>query len=122
MIINGGEFLFFNWDSNSFKLDIENFDIFYLKGLEEFRKNNVDICKQNLEYIINLYRGDLANGFGGLWIESFRGEYFQKYKNAVELLLKIYKQEKNKDDSTKLINKLGTIYPDYKNCISLAIN
>lgn len=43
LIINGGEFLEFNWDSKSFKLDIENFDMFYLKGMEAFEENNVDV-------------------------------------------------------------------------------
>jgi len=77
------------------------------------------MSKQNLEYIINLYRGDLALGFGGLWIESFRGEYFQKYKNTVEMLLTIYNKGNNNGDSITLIKKVRSIYPDCKDWISI---
>lgn len=122
LIFNGGEYLTFNWNSNAYKIDILSFDKYYFQGMNEFQSQNFNKCKLNLEYIINLYRGDLSEGFGGLWIEPARGEYFQKYKEAVESLLFIYKKEKNKNDALILIEKVKSIYPDYENWISIKYN
>ena len=122
LILNGGEYLTFNWNSNAYKIDILSFDKYYFQGMNEFQSQNFNKCKLNLEYIINLYRGDLSEGFGGLWIEPARGEYFQKYKEAIESLLFIYKKEKNKNDALILIEKVKSIYPDYEDWISIKYN
>ena len=71
MLISTRDDIRFNWESGLYRLDIDLFEstVKRLKANHE----NTEIALQTMN---QLYRGALAEGFDGLWIESER-QYFQ---------------------------------------------
>ena len=69
----------FNWESGLYRLDIEQFEsaLRKLKG----SKNNPQTVLNSLKY---LYRGQLADGFDGLWLEGDRRYFQEQYIKTVE--------------------------------------
>ena len=78
--------ILFNWESGNYYLDIEHFvkDIKDAKTL--LKKDQKEAAELKFKSALSLVRGDLAEGFEGLYLESDRA-YFLSLKCEAEEIL-----------------------------------
>ena len=76
----------FNWESGLYRLDIELF-VEYIKDAKKLiSEGNHDSARIKLESALSLYRGELATGFDGMYLESDRAYFASLELEAKDML------------------------------------
>ncbi|NQU66486.1 MAG: hypothetical protein HQ510_00955 [Candidatus Marinimicrobia bacterium] len=88
MLITRSDDIIFNWESGNYYLDIEHF-VKNIKDAKTLLNNDQkEAAKLKFKSALSLVRGDLSEGFEGLYLESDRA-YFSSLKHDAEEILAI---------------------------------
>ena len=111
MILQSDGNIQFNWKSENYRLDLDSFQRMVKNGKSALIENKKDDAQRYYESAFNLYRGNLAEGTDGVWIEAIRSHFYQEYMDVVDALRKIYVSQDETIKLNQMMKKVDLIYP-----------
>jgi len=112
MIIQSDGKIQFNWKSENYRLDLDSFQRMVKKGKSALKEKRSDDALRYYESAFYLYRGNLAEGTDGVWIEAIRSHFYQEYVDVVDSLEEIYISRDETNKLNQMMKKVISIYPD----------
>ena len=85
-IVQKGNRIGINWESNICRLDIDYFERAYNRGMKLLKSGNEKDAMAHFEIADEYYRGSVAKKLGSQWIEPYRATFFQMVEDVKDKL------------------------------------